>query len=241
MTLKITPEEDPFRKFDPIDPIFDVDTKEIRKVVDKANPAELNDDYLKAYEAYIRKLPLEELYEILDIIQDDPTPGRINIVNRRIQQIETDGFDPTRDSYLREMEEATTKEKSSKEPAEETPIEETPVQEPTVQYPDIAFTRNETVKNSISKKKTKPIIPANPVDEKQQELSRKAKSRNVSEAEMSEILQTLDELEEKYKDYTPPSKCDIGNMKDDDIALFVAIPVVILLVAILISFFKSML
>lgn len=47
-----------------------------------------NAEYLKAYEEQIRKLPLDELEEILDIIKKDPSPERINIVNKRIQELE---------------------------------------------------------------------------------------------------------------------------------------------------------
>ena len=44
-------------------------------------------EYLKDYEAKIRKLPLEELYEVLDIIQKDSTNERINIVEKRIEEL----------------------------------------------------------------------------------------------------------------------------------------------------------
>lgn len=47
-----------------------------------------NAEYLKSYEEQIRKLPLDELEEILDIIKKDPSPERINIVNKRIQELE---------------------------------------------------------------------------------------------------------------------------------------------------------
>ena len=45
-------------------------------------------EYLKAYEEQILALPLDELYEVLDIIKHDPSPERINIVNKRIQELE---------------------------------------------------------------------------------------------------------------------------------------------------------
>lgn len=45
-------------------------------------------EYLKAYEEQILALPLDELYEVLDIIKRDPSPERINIVNKRIQELE---------------------------------------------------------------------------------------------------------------------------------------------------------
>ena len=44
-------------------------------------------EYLKDYEAKIHKLPLEELYEVLDIIQKDSTNERINIVEKRIKEL----------------------------------------------------------------------------------------------------------------------------------------------------------
>ena len=45
-------------------------------------------NYLKAYEKQIQALPLDELYEVLDIIKHDPSRERINIVNKRIQELE---------------------------------------------------------------------------------------------------------------------------------------------------------
>ena len=45
-------------------------------------------NYLKAYEKQIQALPLDELYEVLDIIKHAPSPERINIVNKRIQELE---------------------------------------------------------------------------------------------------------------------------------------------------------
>lgn len=50
-----------------------------------------NSEYLKEYEACIRKLPLDELYEILDIIKKDPSPERIQIVAARIRELD-DGW-----------------------------------------------------------------------------------------------------------------------------------------------------
>lgn len=53
------------------------------------NQVNLKDEkYLQEYEAQINKLPLEELYEILDMIQKDPSPERINIVEARIRYLE---------------------------------------------------------------------------------------------------------------------------------------------------------
>jgi hypothetical protein len=46
------------------------------------------EDYLKDYEEQIRKLPLDELYEVLDIIEKDDSPERQNIVKTRIAEIE---------------------------------------------------------------------------------------------------------------------------------------------------------
>ena len=39
--------------------------------------------YLQDYENQIRKLPLDELYEVLDIVKKDKTPERINISAQR--------------------------------------------------------------------------------------------------------------------------------------------------------------
>ena len=50
-------------------------------------------EYLKDYEAKIRKLPLEELYDILSLIRDNPikadeSPERVRIVEKRIEELE---------------------------------------------------------------------------------------------------------------------------------------------------------
>ena len=42
---------------------------------------------LKDYEKKIRQLPLEELYEILEVLQKDPTSERIDIVQKRIAEL----------------------------------------------------------------------------------------------------------------------------------------------------------
>jgi len=47
-----------------------------------------NKAFLKAYEEQIRTLPLDELYEVLDIIKKDPSRERIDIVEKRIQELE---------------------------------------------------------------------------------------------------------------------------------------------------------
>lgn len=49
-------------------------------------------EYLKAYEEQIRTLPLDELYEVLDIIKRDPSRERIDIVEKRIQELEGTTF-----------------------------------------------------------------------------------------------------------------------------------------------------
>lgn len=53
--------------------------------------------YLKDYERKIRKLPLVELYDILDQIEDHPfnkapSPERINIVKKRIRELEPEAL-----------------------------------------------------------------------------------------------------------------------------------------------------
>lgn len=50
-------------------------------------------EYLKDYEAKIRKLPLEELYDIISLIRDNPikadeSPERVRIVEKRIEELE---------------------------------------------------------------------------------------------------------------------------------------------------------
>ena len=50
-------------------------------------------EYLKDYEEKIRKLPLEELYDILSVIRDNPfkaddTLERVKIVEKRIEELE---------------------------------------------------------------------------------------------------------------------------------------------------------
>ena len=46
------------------------------------------EEYLKGYKEQICKLPLDELYEVLDIIRKDDSPERQNIVKARIAEIE---------------------------------------------------------------------------------------------------------------------------------------------------------
>lgn len=46
------------------------------------------EEYLKDYETQIRKLPLDELYEVMSIIKKDSTPERQNIVSARIKELE---------------------------------------------------------------------------------------------------------------------------------------------------------
>lgn len=46
------------------------------------------EEYLKDYQEQIRKLPLDELYEVLDIIRKDDSPERQDIVKARIKEIE---------------------------------------------------------------------------------------------------------------------------------------------------------
>lgn len=50
-------------------------------------------EYLKDYEAKIHKLPLEELYDIISLIRDNPikadeSPERVRIVEKRIEELE---------------------------------------------------------------------------------------------------------------------------------------------------------
>ena len=54
-----------------------------------------SEEYLKDYENKIRKLPVEELYEILDMIRDHPfkaddSPERIRIIEKRIIELTGD-------------------------------------------------------------------------------------------------------------------------------------------------------
>ena len=51
-----------------------------------------SEEYLKDYENKIRKLPVDELYEILDTIRDHPlkaddSPERVQIVEKRIIEL----------------------------------------------------------------------------------------------------------------------------------------------------------
>lgn len=54
-----------------------------------------SEEYLKDYENKIRKLPVDELYEILDTIRDHPlkaddSPERVQIVEKRIVELTGD-------------------------------------------------------------------------------------------------------------------------------------------------------
>lgn len=54
---------------------------------------QFTEEFLKSYEEQIRKLPLDELYEVMDIIKKDSSPERINIVKARIRELEaTEGY-----------------------------------------------------------------------------------------------------------------------------------------------------
>ena len=54
---------------------------------------QFTEEFLKSYEEQIRKLPLDELYEVMDIIKKDSSPERINIVKIRIRELEaTEGY-----------------------------------------------------------------------------------------------------------------------------------------------------
>ena len=50
----------------------------------------VTEEYLKIYKEQIRRLPLDELYEVLDIIRKDDSPERQNIVKTRIAKIENE-------------------------------------------------------------------------------------------------------------------------------------------------------
>ena len=55
--------------------------------------SKFSEDYLKDYKEQIHKLPLDELYEVLDIIRKDDSPERQNIVKARIAEIEDESDD----------------------------------------------------------------------------------------------------------------------------------------------------
>lgn len=55
--------------------------------------SKFSEDYLKDYKEQIRKLPLDELYEVLDIIRKDDSPERQDIVKARIAEIEDESDD----------------------------------------------------------------------------------------------------------------------------------------------------
>ena len=55
--------------------------------------AKFTEEYLKDYKEQIRKLPLDELYEVLDIISKDDSPERQDIVKARIAEIEDESDD----------------------------------------------------------------------------------------------------------------------------------------------------
>lgn len=51
------------------------------------------EEYLNLYKEQIRRLPLDELYEVLDIIRKDDSPERQSIVKARIAEIEDESDD----------------------------------------------------------------------------------------------------------------------------------------------------
>jgi hypothetical protein len=155
-------------------------------------------EYLKAYEEQIRTLPLDELYEVLDIIKHDPSPERINIVNKRIQELEEiDNSENVHNYYnnliKNEPEKIVYDEKIKEEPQVKTKELDCPF---------------------IAKIKLTPIdetqIEENEEDKKEDTFEIEPPSSNykgtLSELELGEARLFAHLVDEKYKNEPPPPR-----------------------------------
>ena len=148
-------------------------------------------NYLKAYEEQIQALPLDELYEILDIIKHDPSPERINIVNKRIQELEEiDNSENVRNYYnnliRNEPEKIVYDEKIKEKPQEK------------IEEPDSIIEQ----------------IELQPVNENKTEETKSDRfyiephssncKRKLSEKELAEARLFAHLVDEKYKNAPPP-------------------------------------
>ena len=54
---------------------------------------QFTEEFLKSYEEQIRKLPLDELYDVIKIIKKNSSPEKINIVKIHIRELQaTEGY-----------------------------------------------------------------------------------------------------------------------------------------------------
>lgn len=72
-------------------------------------------EYLKNYEKQIRQLPLDELYEIMDIIRKDESSERRKIVERRIRELDENDADLLLEKESRKKNAAEAKKKAAEE------------------------------------------------------------------------------------------------------------------------------
>lgn len=143
-------------------------------------------NYLEAYEEQIQALPLDELYEILDIIKHDPSPERINIVNKRIQELEEiDNSENVRNYYnnliKNEPEKIVYVEKKKENPQEK------------IELPPVNDTQVKENKTDETKSDRFYIEPH----------SSNCK-RKLSEEELNEARLFAHLVDEKYKNAPPP-------------------------------------
>lgn len=188
-----------------------------------------DENYLKEYEAHIRKLPLEELYEILNAIEQDPTPERVEIVARRIQQIEDDGFDPTRKSYLRELEESEEKireetEEKAKEDAEEKNTESSEENDSISKTFEVSS--YPTQKKLIKQQKYKAKQQRKRASQSQKKQHRQ--NGKLTAEEKKEVSQFVDAVRKKYSHY--PRYSQVSGLSAKETVIFATVLIIILII-----------
>lgn len=123
-----------------------------------------NEKFLKAYEEQIKTLPLDELYDVLDIIKSDPSRERIDIVEKRIQE-----------------------------------LEEHPEREAPQEFPEITLT-------PVTPPQTSPKDSSQTSSQAPSQTPPPVTRRTLTDEDMEEIHQVVDEIVERYKNNPPEAK-----------------------------------
>jgi len=76
-----------------------------------------SEEYLKDYKQKIHQLPLDELYEVMETIQNDSSNERINIVKRRIEELTNEPFTELSAEEINSQPESKQNKKDSATPA----------------------------------------------------------------------------------------------------------------------------
>lgn len=126
------------------------------------------EEYLKDYKEQIRKLPFDELYEVLDIIRKDDSPERQNIVKTRIAELEnkeeTESYFASGATFSEQFQDET--ERSIEQPFEQNPdFSDTQIPTPNSDQADSESddsSNHETTQEEIDKyNNTQPIPDTN--------------------------------------------------------------------------------